>query len=483
MPSVILAGTTTGTALSLTSDTSGELQIQTNNGATTAMTLTTGGNVGIGVISPTSILDVRTSNPTRGIIASVVNTATSSQTGAQIRITQAGIEDWAFGQPAAVNAFAIWSGRSSSSDGTERMRIDQSGNVAIGTTAASGKLTVAQGLTFLNLTANGTAEVLKLDNSATAAGINTAKLSFSSAGVTKGSITTAVYNEGYMAFATNDDSEKMRLTAGGNLGIGTSSPGQVLEVSKSQDTETQIRVVNSSTGSSARSGTVYGNNSNAGAAGILLNSSNNTGLGGANALNVYMGLSAPIAFFTGGTERMRIDSGGSIAMGTSSNIYRGGGTLNLINTSNGQIVYRNDNQGAGKYWFSGVESSNDVFFIYPGTTSGGVYMTYGATSWTGNSDERLKTNLKPIKNAAEKVSTLRAVTGRFKADEENVSRSFLIAQDIQKVLPEAVDVRDDEMGTLGVRYTDIIPLLVAAIKEQQALIENLTTRLNALEGK
>jgi hypothetical protein len=54
MPSIISAGTTTGTALSLTSDTSGELQIQTNNGATTAMTLTTAGNVGIGTSSPTA---------------------------------------------------------------------------------------------------------------------------------------------------------------------------------------------------------------------------------------------------------------------------------------------------------------------------------------------------------------------------------------------------------------------------------------------
>jgi hypothetical protein len=47
MPSVISAGTTTGTALSLTSDTSGELQIKTNNGSTTALTLTTGGNLNI----------------------------------------------------------------------------------------------------------------------------------------------------------------------------------------------------------------------------------------------------------------------------------------------------------------------------------------------------------------------------------------------------------------------------------------------------
>ena len=58
MPSVISAGTTTGTALSLTSDTSGELQIRTNNGSTTAMTLTTGGNVGIGTVSPATRLDV-----------------------------------------------------------------------------------------------------------------------------------------------------------------------------------------------------------------------------------------------------------------------------------------------------------------------------------------------------------------------------------------------------------------------------------------
>jgi hypothetical protein len=80
----------------------------------------------------------------------------------------------------------------------------------------------------------------------------------------------------------------------------------------------------------------------------------------------------------------------------------------------------------------------------------------------------MKTDLIPIENAASKVSTLRAVTGRFKTDEEGKSRSFLIAQDVQAVLPEAVDASDPDK--LGVQYTDVIPLLVAAIKELSAKV-------------
>jgi hypothetical protein len=69
---------------------------------------------------------------------------------------------------------------------------------------------------------------------------------------------------------------------------------------------------------------------------------------------------------------------------------------------------------------------------------------------------------------------LRAVTGRYKTDAESMSRSFLIAQDVQKVLPEAVSTDAD--GTLSLRYTEVIPLMVAAIQE-------LTTRLATLENK
>jgi hypothetical protein len=107
--------------------------------------------------------------------------------------------------------------------------------------------------------------------------------------------------------------------------------------------------------------------------------------------------------------------------------------------------------------------------MYVQNISAGVYLSQGGTSWTSNSDERLKTDLQPIENAAQKVSTLRAVTGRFIADDEAVSRAFLIAQDVQAVLPQAVDASDPEK--LGVQYSDVIPLLVAAIKELKAELD------------
>ena len=55
----------------------------------------------------------------------------------------------------------------------------------------------------------------------------------------------------------------------------------------------------------------------------------------------------------------------------------------------------------------------------------------------------------------------------------------MIAQEVQAVLPEAVHQQNDELGTLGVAYTDVIPLLVAAIKEQQAVITDMQAKLKA----
>jgi hypothetical protein len=112
----------------------------------------------------------------------------------------------------------------------------------------------------------------------------------------------------------------------------------------------------------------------------------------------------------------------------------------------------------------------------------GVKLDNGATSWSTVSDERQKTNLILIEQGLTKVSTLRAVTGRYLTDDEDVSRSFLIAQDVKAVLPEAVSQESDEDGTLSLRYTEVIPLLVAALKESKERIEKLEAKVAALEA-
>ena len=105
--------------------------------------------------------------------------------------------------------------------------------------------------------------------------------------------------------------------------------------------------------------------------------------------------------------------------------------------------------------------------------SNGVELSSGATSWASASDERNKDIIENIDDALEKVDNLRAVIGKYK-DEENKRRSFLIAQDVQSVLPEAVD--DSDPDNLSLQYTDVIPLLVASIKELKARIETLENK-------
>jgi len=141
--------------------------------------------------------------------------------------------------------------------------------------------------------------------------------------------------------------------------------------------------------------------------------------------------------------------------------------------------------GAANAWFVGSYSvplggANYNTLLARAGSSGGVYLSPGATSWTAVSDETRKIIIEPITDATTKVSTLRTVIGRLKTDDESVRRPYLIAQDVQAVLPEAVIQTQDEGGqVLGLSYTEVIPLLVAAIKEQQEVITQLKARLDA----
>jgi hypothetical protein len=193
------------------------------------------------------------------------------------------------------------------------------------------------------------------------------------------------------------------------------------------------------------------------------------------------------------TQAMTLDASGNLLVGTTS---AGGNRLN-VQTASGDCTTLIKSQAANvnsaidyvssygnhtirksgtAVWDFGVinDSSATPAFKISNASAVGVQLVSGATAWTTLSDETVKDIIEPIGNAVAKVGSLRSVIGKFKTDSEGTRRSFLIAQDVKSVLPEAVDVVGDN-NELGLRYTEVIPLLVAAIKE-------LTARVEALEA-
>ena len=99
-----------------------------------------------------------------------------------------------------------------------------------------------------------------------------------------------------------------------------------------------------------------------------------------------------------------------------------------------------------------------------------------STDYNSSSDKRLKKNIKTLDSALNTVSSLRGVTFEWK---EGGGKSIgLIAQEVKEVVPDIV-VADDN-GYLGIKYTNIIGLLVEAIKEQQDQINTLKKQIEKL---
>ena len=183
------------------------------------------------------------------------------------------------------------------------------------------------------------------------------------------------------------------------------------------------------------------------------------------------------------TDAMTLDASGNLLLATTTNTPSARQYINQASGSNPALYIAGgasttpliDFNGAGRMRSDGqylvMETTNASGVIYVTANTNGVYLAVGGTSWTANSDERLKDIIEPINNAVAKVGSLRSVIGKFKNDETNTRRSFLIAQDVQAVLPEAVDASNPDR--LGVAYSEVIPLLVAAIKELAAEVNAL----------
>ncbi len=102
--------------------------------------------------------------------------------------------------------------------------------------------------------------------------------------------------------------------------------------------------------------------------------------------------------------------------------------------------------------------------------------TISAGGLFSSSDQRLKRNIKDISDALNAIEQIEGKAYTFKSDREQQLHYGVIAQDLQRLFPNLV--HQNEKGYLSVNYVELIPVLIEAIKEQQALINKLTSSLS-----
>jgi len=102
------------------------------------------------------------------------------------------------------------------------------------------------------------------------------------------------------------------------------------------------------------------------------------------------------------------------------------------------------------------------------------------------SDIRFKTNITKLSNSLEKLLQIRGVSYNWRVD-EFPERAFnerteigVIAQEVEKVFPELVST--DANGYKSVQYSHMVPVLLEAIKEQQQMIQLLTSTVEGLQS-
>ena len=193
-----------------------------------------------------------------------------------------------------------------------------------------------------------------------------------------------------------------------------------------------------------------------------------------------------------GSEVARFQSNTSFLYGTTNTNPAGADTAGVALTSASGISV----QGTTTALTIGVPSAQDygMAFRYQGNLAGRIGIDANNITLADVSDYRLKENIAPLTDTLKKIKALKPSTFNFISHPDKTHEGF-VAHELQKVIPYAVTGEKDALiteatkdrGTVGdidpqaVDLRKLVPTLVAAIQEQQSLIESLTARIESLE--
>ena len=262
---------------------------------------------------------------------------------------------------------------------------------------------------------------------------------------------------------TEGGTEAMRIDSDGDVGIGTSSPSNILDVSRDTVGGTNIRVTNTNANTSYRASYQIKTGASA---------------------NVWQMLARNGGFFIGvdGTaDYLNIDSSGRL--GVNSTAPDTGSVQTILHA------------GSGTYALAckSSDTSGTIYHIrFLRDTSQAGYLTSTATTVSLNnaSDARLKENIQNSNSAIQDLKNMQVRQFDW-VDNIDTHRDFgFVAQELINVVPEAVTIGSEELDELGkpkqswgIDYSHIIPRLVKVCQEQQAIIEQLEATSTSQQTK
>jgi len=338
------------------------------------------------------------------------------------------------------------------------------GNIGIGTTSPNAKLVIDSSEPRFRLNISGTNHIILNHDGSTAILRTESNTPFT--------------------FGTNG-TEKMRIAAGGNVGIGTSNPISLLQIA---GTTSMFPTYDSVTGYSYFLRMGY---DTSGSYDYTIKRNGTTGF---LEFNGTQGSPYVSYVFAGGD----VYSGAS--GGTVGGFYFNSSSHGIRRATGTNDVYCFTTSGT-LYLGAGGSSTTHVRVLSGGDVGIGVSPSYKldvngnihGTGFPTSSDVRFKKNITPLQNSLEKIKKLQGVkyewnefvNSRRDGYKLNIPIIGLIAQDVEQVVPEIVDhwkLSDDCQDARSIDYPRLIPLLIEAIKEQQNQIEELRNEIKSLKS-